>query len=99
LTTSPRRVHLLGVFAEFEHATIVERTRVGMEKKAKTGAFVGGVIPFGYSLDPEKGLQVNEDEALLVRKMFRMYALGEKGAFTICNELNENGLRTRNGRK
>jgi hypothetical protein len=32
------------VFAEFEHATIVERTKVGMEKKAKGGKFVGATF-------------------------------------------------------
>ena len=34
-------LQMLGVFAEFEHATIVERTKVGMEKKAKGGKFGG----------------------------------------------------------
>jgi site-specific DNA recombinase len=48
-------LQMLGVFAEFEHATIVERTKVGMEKKAKSGNFVGGNVPYGYRLDPEKG--------------------------------------------
>ena len=41
-------LQMLGVFAEFEHATIVERTKVGMEKKAKGGKFVGGNVPYGF---------------------------------------------------
>ena len=52
-------LQMLGVFAEFEHATIVERTKVGMEKKAKCGRFVGGNVPYGYVLEPEKGLVVH----------------------------------------
>ena len=39
-TTNPAgkmMLQMLGVFAEFEHASIVERTKVGMEKKAKGG--------------------------------------------------------------
>jgi len=63
-------LQMLGVFAEFEHATIVERTKVGMEKKAKGGTWVGGVVPYGYGLDPEKGLVICEEEAAIVRKMF-----------------------------
>jgi site-specific DNA recombinase len=63
-------LQMLGVFAEFEHATIVERTKVGMEKKAKGGDWVGGVVPYGYRHDPEKGLVVHEEEAVIVRKMF-----------------------------
>lgn len=92
-------LQMLGVFAEFEHATIVERTKVGMEKKAKTGAWVGGVVPYGYQLDPERGLVINEEEALIVRKMFRMYAIGKEGSSAICKQLNEAGHRNRNGKK
>ena len=92
-------LQMLGVFAEFEHATIVERTKVGMEKKAKGGNFVGGSVPYGFRLDAEKGLVVQEEEALIVRKMFKMYALGKEGASAICNQLNEAGHRNRNGRK
>jgi site-specific DNA recombinase len=90
---------MLGVFAEFEHATIVERTKVGMEKKAKGGRFVGGNVPYGYQLEPEKGLVVHEDEALIVRKMFRMYVLGQEGSSAICTQLNEAGHRNRSGSK
>ncbi len=92
-------LQMLGVFAEFEHATIVERTRVGLERKAKTGSFVGGNVPYGYRLDDNKRLVIHEDEALLVRKMFTMYALGKEGASAICTKLNDAGLRNRNGRK
>jgi len=92
-------LQMLGVFAEFEHATIVERTKVGMEKKAKGGRFVGGKVPFGYRLDPEKGLVVHEEEALIVRKLFRMYAIGKIGSSAICKEFNVAGSRKRNGRK
>ena len=90
-------LQMLGVFAEFEHATIVERTKVGMEKKAKSGKWVGGVVPYGYQLDPVKGLDVNEEEAIVVRKMFQMYAFGRQGVHTICHKLNEAGYRKRTG--
>ena len=90
-------LQMLGVFAEFEHATIVERTKVGMEKKAKSGKWVGGVVPYGYQLDPVKGLVVNEEEAIVVRKMFQMYAFGRQGVHTICHKLNQAGYRKRTG--
>lgn len=92
-------LQMLGVFAEFEHATIVERTRVGLERKAKTGSFVGGHVPYGYRLDDDKRLVIYEEEAFIVRKIFTMYALGREGASMICNKLNDAGLRNRNGRK
>jgi site-specific DNA recombinase len=92
-------LQMLGVFAEFEHATIVERTKVGMEKKAKSGKFVGGNVPYGFRLDPDKGLVLHEEEALIVRKMFKMYAFGREGSSAICTQLNEAGHRNRRGQK
>jgi site-specific DNA recombinase len=92
-------LQMLGVFAEFEHATIVERTKAGLQRKAKSGRFVGGNVPYGYTLDPEKGLVINEEEALIVKKMFKMYVFGREGAFTISNKLNEAGHRKRSGKK
>ncbi len=70
-----------------------------MEKKAKGGQFVGGNVPYGFTLDPEKGLIINEEEALIVRKMFQMYAFGREGVHTICHKMNEAGNRKRSGKK
>lgn len=92
-------LQMLGVFAEFEHATIVERTKVGMERKAKGGEWVGGVVPFGYQLKPGKGLVISEEEALIVKKMFSMYAFENEGITTIADKLNSSGHRRRSGRK
>ncbi len=41
-------VQMLGVFAEFERATIIDRVIAGMERKAAHGGWLGGTIPFGY---------------------------------------------------
>ncbi len=50
-TASPARrmmVQMLGVFAEFERATIIDRVVAGMERKAASGGWSGGTIPDGY---------------------------------------------------
>ncbi len=50
-TTTPAgrmMVQMLGVFAEFERATIVDRVIAGMERKAARGGWCGGSRPFGY---------------------------------------------------
>jgi site-specific DNA recombinase len=44
-------VQMLGVFAEFERATITDRVIAGMERKAARGEWTGGSVPFGYRLD------------------------------------------------
>ncbi len=44
-------VQMLGVFAEFERATIVERVIAGMERKAARGEWASGNVPYGYRRD------------------------------------------------
>jgi hypothetical protein len=41
------------LFAEFEHATIVERVTSGIERRAKEGKWATGRLPFGYLWVPE----------------------------------------------
>lgn len=47
-------VQMLGVFAEFERATIVERVIAGMERKAARGEWTAGQLPFGYQRDSDR---------------------------------------------
>ncbi|MGH3995318.1 MAG: recombinase family protein, partial [Pseudonocardiaceae bacterium] len=53
-------VQMLGVFAEFERATITDRVIAGMERKASRGEWTGGGLPFGYRLDSERRFLVPE---------------------------------------
>lgn len=74
-------VQMLGVFAEFERATIIERVIAGMQKKAAKGGWNGGKRPLGYDYDPNTGaLQVNEKEASLVREIFDLYTKQQIGS-------------------
>ena len=45
-------VQLLGVFAEFERETIIDRITSGMNAKAAKGKWAGGRRPYGYTIDP-----------------------------------------------
>ena len=92
-------LQMLGVFAEFEHSTIIQRTKAGMQKKAETGGWPGGPVPFGYSYNKEDGLQVDEGEAVIVRKIFERYAKNKEGSSAICDDLTAAGYRKRNGKK
>lgn len=89
-------LQMLGVFAEFEHATIVERTKAGMERKARNGEWCGGFVLYGYQ-NVEGEIVIDESEAAIVRRIFRNYVHGKKGATKIFKELNEAGLRKRSG--
>lgn len=61
-------VQMLGVFAEFERATIIDRVIAGMERKAAKGGWCGGNLPYGYDLDGDFFI-VKEDQAPLVAAM------------------------------
>lgn len=92
-------VQLLGVFAEFERATIVERTIVGMERKAERGEWVAGSIPFGYRLDDDRRFLVPEPtEAPVVLQVFQRYTERPEGSSTLAKWLSERGCRTRKGK-
>ncbi|MHB8589794.1 MAG: recombinase family protein [Candidatus Dormibacteraceae bacterium] len=92
-------VQMLGVFAEFERATIIDRVIAGMERKAARGGWLGGTIPFGYRRNPETDtLEPHESEAPLVPVIFDLYLNKRLGCRAVANWLNERGHRTREGR-
>src|SRR5689334_7468529 len=44
-------VQMLGMFAQFERDTIIDRVIAGMERKTAKGKWKGGKRPFGYQVD------------------------------------------------
>lgn len=91
-------VQMLGVFAEFERATLIERITAGMARKAAGGGW-NGVRPFGYDYDSDTGaLKVNLEQAPIVLKMFNLYVEQRQGITSIARWLNENGHRNKNGK-
>jgi site-specific DNA recombinase len=100
-TSAPGRmmVQMLGVFAEFERATIIDRVIAGMERKASRGEWTGGRLPYGYRLDPQRRhLQPDPTETPLIEEVFDRYARRLEGATTIAHWLSDNGYRTKNNK-
>ena len=101
-TTTPSgrmMMQMLGVFAEFERASIIERVVMGMGRKAAQGRWVGGTQPLGYRRAPDGGgLVIDEAEATVVRLMFDLYVNDLAGSHEIAARLNESGHRTKAGR-
>jgi site-specific DNA recombinase len=68
--------------AELERLKISERAMRGRVQAAKSGSVqVAGHPPYGYDLVKEKGkfrLQINEEEAQIVRLIFRWYTEGDE---------------------
>ena len=62
------------MFAEFEREMIVERTRMGLARKAAKGEWTGGRAPFGYRYDIEaQRLVLVPTQAALVERIFALY--------------------------
>jgi site-specific DNA recombinase len=92
-------VQMLGVFAEFERALIVERITAGLERKAARGGWCGGQRPYGLNIAADRdSLERNPTEAPLIPVIFDMYANRKAGSSALADWLNDHGYRTKNGR-
>jgi site-specific DNA recombinase len=93
-------MQMLGVFAEFEREMIVERTRMGLARKAARGEWTGGTPPFGYRYDPEHRILLPMPaEAALVQRIFTLYADRRLGSAAISGLMNDAGRPTSRGRR
>jgi site-specific DNA recombinase len=63
--------HIIGAFAEFERNIIGDRTKFGMQRKAKEGGFITKA-PKGYKLLNKK-LVINDEEAGKVKEIFNTF--------------------------
>ncbi len=69
-TTTPfgkAMIGILSVFAQLERETILERTRIGLKKRAENGYWRGGgKTPFAYDYDKEAGMLVVNGERKVI---------------------------------
>jgi site-specific DNA recombinase len=92
-------VQLLGVFAEFERETIIDRVTKGMATKASKGKWPGGTRPYGYYVDRDTHKLIpHSQEAPHLREIFRLFAEERLGTRAIADELNRRGVSNRTGR-
>jgi site-specific DNA recombinase len=92
-------VGLLGTMAQLYLADLKEKTRRGQLGRALAGKIPGGKA-YGYRLiDGQRGeRQVDEAEALVVRRIFREFAAG-KSPRAIAKALNADGIPGPDGRQ
>lgn len=81
-TTTPfgkAMIGILSVFAQLERETILERTRIGIKKRAEEGKWKGGgKIPFPYTYDKNKGILIPDKKQVeVLHKMISMYLSGK----------------------
>src|SRR5690606_28162321 len=90
-------IRLVASMAQWERENLSERVSFGMEQKAKEGKWVINVPPFGYDRTTEGYLEIIEHEAVIVKRIYKMYLSGKYGIAKIAKFLNENNLLTKSG--
>ena len=83
-----------------EYKTINRRLQRGRELSVSEGKFVGNIAPFGYDrvkLKNAKGytLSINQDEAPVVKEIFRLYAFENATTNSVVKQLNKLNLKPR----
>ena len=81
---------LLEGMAEYYSAELSQKVRRGMRESRLKGNFTGGRVPYGYRA-VDKKIVIEEDEAEIVRRIFREYA-GGKFVKDIVADLTREGI-------
>lgn len=81
-----------------ERARLRQRTRKGMERAARKGQYTGGVIPYGYRLNKDtKKLEIDEEQAKVVRLIFKLYVEDGLATRKLADHLNALGVPSDSG--
>lgn len=111
-TSSPlgrAMMYIASVFSQLERETIAERIRDNMQELAKTGRWLGGITPTGYSSEAVEKVTVDskvrkayklkliDDEAKLIHLIYNKFL--ETNSLTKTETyLIQNNYKTKNGR-
>lgn len=100
-------MYIASVFSQLERETIAERIRDNMHELAKTGRWLGGTTPIGYTSQTVQSLTINGKsrkscqlaqiprEADIVQTIYALYL--EYGSLSLTEaELIRRGIQTRN---
>lgn len=87
---------ILGAVASKERQEIVKRTQDGLKRAIIAGKYSGGIIPFGYKLNPEtKKLEIQEEEAEIIRLIYKWTTVEGISTIQIAERLNALSIPTR----
>jgi len=84
---------ILSSLAQGESESISTNNKWAAIKRFQDGTFILGTPAYGYTKDGNGELIIHEDEAAVVRCIFREYLNG-KGTYAIAKDLSEKGIPT-----
>lgn len=97
---SELRLTIMASMAQDEIRRLSERVKFGMNRAIERGEILGNDLLYGYKKDKDTGvLNIIEEEAKVVRKIYELYAVEELTLSKIVKTLNSEGLKTCQGKK
>ncbi|MFT4004763.1 MAG: recombinase family protein [Lacrimispora sp.] len=96
-TSSELMFTIMSAMAQEESVNTSKRVKFGKAQNARNGK----VPNFVYGYEKVAGeyfrLYINEEESLVVKRIFRLYTEEGEGCLSIANRLNSEGIRTKRG--
>lgn len=80
--------------AELERNNILDRMFLGATRAAKKGKWLGGIVPYGYFVNKDGYLEINEKESEVIKKIFDMYVNDRSSTLEIALYLNSLDIPT-----
>ena len=97
---SELRLTIMASMAQDEIRRLSERVKFGMNRAIERGEILGNDLLYGYKKDKDIGvLNIIEEEAKVVRRIYELYAVDELSLSKIVKTLNSEGLKTCQGKK
>ncbi|KOC49965.1 recombinase family protein, partial [Clostridium botulinum] len=104
-TSSPSgrfMITMLAGVADLERSTILERMWLGANRAAKEGKWLGGIVPYGYFVNEDKYLEINNNaipginlsEADIIKLIFNLTVENHYSTVKICDYLNSLNIPT-----
>jgi len=90
-------IKIIGIFAEFERENLIERVKIGFERKSKEGyTLCSRTASYGYIR--RKGQKIQEivlEEAIIVKEIFQKFVNENYSMTEIAKFLNAKGIPTK----
>lgn len=96
LPDSELRLTIMSSIAQEEVRKLSERVRFGMKRSKEKGHVLGNNVITGYTKEKGK-LKIDEKDAIMIRKIYSLYASGEFGLSKISKMLYDEGHKTKKG--
>ncbi len=89
---------LMAAIGKIELDNFRERSTMGKRGTAKQGRVPTGGLPYGYRIGDDGRPEVVEEQAEVVRRIFRMYVHERMGSYSIAVRLTDEGVPTQTGK-